>query len=90
MYKLLTIVLLVAPFAMMPANATMTCDPVATVVCTGDSGTDAYAGCDGNWADVWAQGNAYVQVCLGHAGDNHVWVCPMAGTFSDGCEVTTP
>lgn len=87
MYKLLATLMLVAPFALVPAGATMTCDPVAVLVCTGDSGEDLYASCDGVWADAWAQGEAYVQVCAGHDGTNHLYVCPLAGDWqSPNCE----
>jgi len=78
LYKLLATLMLVAPFAFVPtAAATMTCDPVLVLVCTGDSGEDLYAGCDGIWADVWAYGFSYAQVCHGYNGTTHVWVCPL-------------
>lgn len=81
MYKLLATLMLVAPFALVPATATMTCVPVASVVCTGDSGEDLYASCDGMWADAWAFGAFYAQVCKGYDGTTHVWVCPQAETW---------
>ena len=90
MYKLLATLMLVAPFAMMPAGATMTCDPALAIVCTGDSGEDLYAGCDGLWADAWAAGASYAQVCNGYDGTTHVWVCPLAGDWSSpNCEHVT-
>lgn len=90
MYKLLATLMLVAPFAMMPAGATMTCDPAVTAVCTGDSGEDLYAGCDGIWADVWAAGMSYAQVCSGYDGTTHVWVCPLGDWYGHpNCEHET-
>lgn len=80
MYKLLTTLMLVAPLAFIPtASATQTCDPAAQLVCTGDSGDDEFAGCDGVWADVWTFNLFYAQVCNGYDGTTHVWVCPLGG-----------
>lgn len=54
--------------------ATQTCDPVGEFVCTGNSGSDLYAHCDGTWADVYGNGEAYAQVCAGNDGTVHVCV----------------
>lgn len=73
-----------------PATATMTCDPALALVCTGDSGTDAYASCDGLWADAWALGFSYAQVCAGYDGVTHVYACPLAGDWmSPSCQHLT-
>lgn len=55
-------------------GATQTCDPLGEYICTGDSGTDPYAHCDGRWVDVYGAGAAYAQVCAG-GGPGPVHVC---------------
>jgi putative Ca2+/H+ antiporter (TMEM165/GDT1 family) len=78
--------MLAASFAVIAgsATATQTCDPVAALVCTGDAGTDLYAHCDGNWVDVYLF-LPYAQVCLGHAGDNHVCIELMYDGINGTC-----
>lgn len=67
------------------SSATMTCDPLQ-FVCTGDSGTDPYAHCDGTWADVYGI-LPYAQVCLGSDGTNHVCVEAVYDGVNSTCTI---
>ena len=84
MFKLLATLMLVAPFVLVPAGATQTCEPISNSVCTGntastDNGQSEFGGCNGNWVDVWGQGYAYAQICIEHGSNTpHVWACPLA------------
>ena len=90
MLKILAALMLIVPFAMGPAGATMSCDGVVNLVCTGDSVEDPYAACDGVWVDVWVLGLSYAQVCDGYDGTTHVYVCPLAGDWtSPNCDHRT-
>lgn len=83
MYRLLAALILVASFAVSPVSATQTCDPTVTV-CTGTSGADDFASCDGMWADAYGSGFAYAQVCIERDGTTQIYVCPFASDWHSG------
>ncbi|HEV8360323.1 MAG TPA: hypothetical protein VGR28_07720 [Candidatus Thermoplasmatota archaeon] len=77
--------MLVASFAVIAgsASATQTCDPTLTI-CTGNSGSDEFAHCDGMWVDLYLQG-PYAQICSGYDGQNHVCVEQSYDNIPETC-----